>query len=72
MVYGCGNKSIKFLLFFAYFLVFIIGWLIIGVSLWINLDENFGLHFQKIAATLNLDQTFVNQLSNVKSNVYFF
>uniref|UniRef100_A0A914ULT0 Tetraspanin n=1 Tax=Plectus sambesii TaxID=2011161 RepID=A0A914ULT0_9BILA len=41
MVYGCGNSVIKFLVFALNLLICLGGAVILGVSLWANLDKNF-------------------------------
>lgn len=41
MVAGCGNQTVKLLVFIFNFLIFVAGAVILGVSLWAALDPNF-------------------------------
>lgn len=36
MVYGCGNQTLKFVVFVANLLIFIFGALVCGFSLWVT------------------------------------
>jgi len=47
MVYGCGNSFIKFLVFAFNLLICAGGAIIMGVSLWANLDNNFSYHISQ-------------------------
>ncbi|KAM3718107.1 CD9 antigen [Dirofilaria immitis] len=53
MVYGCGNRLVKFLFFFSNLLICLIGAVTFGISLWIKLDKNFVLKLQEIAEIHN-------------------
>lgn len=70
MVYGCGNRLIKFSLFIANLLIFIFGGLIFGVSLWANLDKNFGSHLRDFAHEVKIETPFINELSKVNFNIF--
>jgi len=48
MVYGCGNKCIKFLVFFFNFLVFVAGVIVLGVSLGIRFNNDIQDYVQKL------------------------
>lgn len=48
MVYGCGNKCVKFLVFFFNFLVFVVGVAILGVALGIRFNNDIQTYFQNL------------------------
>uniref|UniRef100_A0A915DF27 Tetraspanin n=1 Tax=Ditylenchus dipsaci TaxID=166011 RepID=A0A915DF27_9BILA len=70
MVYGCGNQLIKFLVFIANFLIFVFGALILGFSLWANLDQNFATHLKELAESVQLSTDFVNDLAQYQSSLW--
>lgn len=65
MVYGCKNHVLKLFIFISNFLIFVLGSLIFGVSLWANLDNNFSENLKKFAKIVSLDESFVNELAKV-------
>jgi hypothetical protein len=70
MVYGIGNRMVKFLVFIANFLIFVFGGLIFGFSLWANLDDQFSRHFQDLARQAKVDGTFVDELSQYQASLW--
>jgi len=48
MVYGCGNKCVKYLVFFFNFLVFVVGAAILGVSLAVRFSNDAQKYFEKL------------------------
>jgi len=68
MVYGCGNKCVKYLVFLFNFLVFVVGAVVLGVSLAIRYSNDVQKYFQKILdsshssqspSTVSLDQMYI-------------
>jgi len=70
MVYGIGNRMIKFLIFVSNFLIFLFGGLIFGFSLWANLDDQFSRHFQDLAKHAKVDGAFVDELSQYQASLW--
>jgi len=63
MVYGCGNKCVKYLVFLFNFLVFVIGIAILALSLSIRFSNDVQKYFQKLITnsgeSINLEQMYI-------------
>jgi len=70
MVYGIGNRMVKFLIFVSNFLIFLFGGLIFGFSLWANLDDNFSRHFQELAKQAQVAGAFSEELSQYQASLW--
>ncbi|CAD6193053.1 unnamed protein product [Caenorhabditis auriculariae] len=64
MVAGCGNKCVKYFFWLINFLFFILGAVIIGLSIWILTDQNFS---STVSSTVKIDLSAVNF-----QNLYLF
>jgi len=70
MVYGCGNNTIKFLVFIANLVIFLFGGLIFSFSLWANVDQKFAEHFSELAKTAKVDTHFLDDLSQYQASLW--
>ncbi|KAH7731419.1 Protein TSP-9 [Aphelenchoides avenae] len=61
MVYGCGNQTLKFVVFVANLLIFIFGALVCGFSLW---------NLSRIAHEAKIDDSFVTDLAQYKASLW--
>jgi len=64
MVYGCGNKCVKYLVFLFNFLVFVVGVVVLGVSLGIRYNNDIQKYFQKLLdgaqdTSVNIGQLYI-------------
>jgi len=63
MVYGCGNKCVKYLVFLFNFLVFVIGIAVLALSLSIRYSNEVQKYFQNIfdkeSAGVDLNQMYI-------------
>jgi len=63
MVYGCGNKCVKYLVFLFNFLVFVIGIAILGLSLSIRFNNDVQKYFQGLLSNadsgVDLNQMYI-------------
>jgi CD63 antigen len=63
MVYGCGNKTVKYLVFFFNFLVFVIGIAVLALSLTVIFSNDAQKYFQGILdknnTDVNLNQMYI-------------
>lgn len=71
MVYGCGNRTVKFLFFTANLLICLFGALLFGFSLWINLDKNFAQKLEEIREIHKEDITVLTKVSKHIFNFFF-
>jgi len=62
MVYGCGNKCVKYLVFLFNFLVFVVGAIVLGVSLAIRYSNDVQKYFQKLLDSAHDDSVTLSQL----------
>uniref|UniRef100_A0A0N4ZMT9 Tetraspanin n=1 Tax=Parastrongyloides trichosuri TaxID=131310 RepID=A0A0N4ZMT9_PARTI len=70
MVYGCGNQLIKFFVFASNFLIFTFGAVIFSISLWANLDTKFSIHLREYFNSLNLDDSYVEELAKYQASLW--
>jgi len=62
MVYGCGNKCVKYLVFLFNFLVFAVGAIVLGVSLGIRYSNDVQKYFQKLLDAAHDNSVTLSQL----------
>ena len=70
MVYGCTNQMIKLFVFISNLLIFLLGGLIFGVSLWANLDSNFSDNLSRFSKLVSLDEAFVDELAQYQASLW--
>uniref|UniRef100_A0A915BZU8 Tetraspanin n=1 Tax=Parascaris univalens TaxID=6257 RepID=A0A915BZU8_PARUN len=68
MVYGCGNRMVKFLFFSANLLICFFGGLIFGFSMWANLDKDFAANLEKFARSVHHDN--LNVLAKYQASLW--
>jgi len=63
MVYGCGNKCVKYLVFLFNFLVFVIGIAVLALSLSVRFSNDVQKYFQGLldntSSAVNLNQMYI-------------
>jgi hypothetical protein len=56
MVYGCGNRCVKFFLVLINSLICLSGMVLFGVSLWANLDKKFNTYWDDLNTGVDISQ----------------
>jgi len=63
MVYGCGNKCVKYMVFIFNFLVFVVGIVVLAMSLTVRFQNDVQKYFQDIltksGSDFNLSQMYI-------------
>jgi len=74
MVSGIGNKTLKLLMFLVNFLIFIIGGIVFGLSLWVTVDKNFVENIRKIASGTGakIPSELVDTLAQYQNALWIF
>lgn len=68
MVYGCGNKTVKFLVFIVNFLICLAGGAVMGVGIAANLNTDFMKKLQDAIDTYNLGDDL--KLANLTTAIW--
>jgi len=74
MVAGIGNRCLKLLMFLANFLIFVIGGIIFGMSLWVTVDKDFAENIRKIASGTGakIPSELIDTLAQYQASLWIF
>lgn len=67
MVYGCGNKMIKFLIFITNLCIFGFGLLVFSLSLWASTDPDMISRLSEMMKQAGIDREWLNYVEQVSS-----
>ncbi|CAI2356665.1 unnamed protein product [Caenorhabditis sp. 36 PRJEB53466] len=70
MVQGCGNKCVKYFFWIINFLFFVLGGIIVGISIWMLVDKN---SLSTVASSVKVDLTqLVSQINVDQINMFLY